>query len=445
MDRSTKDSSPIRGGVLRKTVTEPDVKVRDYLAESLPRTVNERVSKHRLKQRALRDGCSHPRLKQFTFTEGKALDGSIIKSKTIKMCPDCTTFDARRHSALCKGQALKTCTTIESPIINEEFARVHRDKSLSFDGKYEGPTSDGGRDVEERGDDYVYLTLLPSKKTKKDPACAVWGIGSFGKLSAFGKPLTDELSGFVYSIGGGIPTTRYISSRDDLTLNQTQWAFCRDISVRRYKGADVREPALTYSKSVLINKDGALIYNPIGVRLKDRERKARPEAPKPFAGTREVAERTTQPTKYVAKVEPEWIVKPLPCTKLVKETRRLTAVEWCDLHRFDAAYMPARHEPRVTGQDLKPVIAPAPMWWPELHCWLDATFGERVGSRRCLCDECTKRNKRFLRDDEVIEEVENKKNRIVYWGTAHDLIPIELMGCTEMPRKVKPEGDGPDD
>jgi hypothetical protein len=112
----------------RNTVTDSDVEVRDYLA---PLSDAERARRYRRKQHALKVGCEHPRLRQFTFLDGK----------TIKMCPDCATFDARRHRALCNGQALKTCTTIESPISNDDFARVNRDKFISFDGKYEGPIS----------------------------------------------------------------------------------------------------------------------------------------------------------------------------------------------------------------------------------------------------------------------------------------------------------------
>jgi hypothetical protein len=36
------------------------------------------------------DRCSHPLLKQFTFADGQ----------TIKMCPDCTTFDTKRRKAM---------------------------------------------------------------------------------------------------------------------------------------------------------------------------------------------------------------------------------------------------------------------------------------------------------------------------------------------------------
>ena len=80
----------------RNTVTKPDVEVRDYLA---PLSDVQRARRYRRKQQALKVGCSHDRLRQFIFSDGK----------TIKMCPDCDTFNAKRHRVLCKGQALKDC------------------------------------------------------------------------------------------------------------------------------------------------------------------------------------------------------------------------------------------------------------------------------------------------------------------------------------------------
>ena len=255
---------------MRKTVTETDVEVRDYL---VPLSVAERVKKFRRKQHALNVGCWHPRLKQFAFAEGKALDGSIIKRKTIKMCPDCTTFDAGRHRALCFGQALKTCTTIGTPISNEEFARINRNRFLSFDGKYEGPTT-------KRTDTPSSLSGWDRKKL--NPAVMMrWMFSGMSHL---------------------------VSERhDEVMIIEERCYFLQRLETLSYKGADAREPAMTYY---------AMMRG--GVRGPDRERKPKPPyASKPREVSRQVAERTTKPTQYVAKVEPEWVVVPLSSTKVV--------------------------------------------------------------------------------------------------------------------------------
>lgn len=254
-DGRAEEMSTIYEGVLRKPVTETVVEVRDYL---VPLTVNERVSKHRRKQRAIRDGCWHPRLKQFTFAEGKALDGYIIKPKTIKMCPDCTTFDARRHSALCNGQALKTCTTIGTPLTDKAFTSIHRDKSISFDGKYEGPFSNI---------DYRPLKLKFNETPKQQ--------------------------GMAHIIS---------RQRDEMVLTEEFCYFMQRIERLLYE--DVRESAPTY------NKMGRWV-----VRGQDQERKPTPQAPKQIPVIREVAEREATPVQYVAKVEHEWVVVPLPWVK----------------------------------------------------------------------------------------------------------------------------------
>jgi hypothetical protein len=304
------------GGVLRQTVTGADVKVRDYLAESLPRTVNERVSKHRLKQRALRDGCSHPRLKQFTFADQYADSCNPIKGKTIKMCPDCTTFDAKRHRALCNGEALRVTAT-----------------TTTVSTKYEH---------------------------KKD------------------KP--SYYQGMAHIVS---------SSRSILSY---PW-FVDVTIVPNY-------------------------YN----------RKRLKRTPKGICAAPKV---DPQPIKTSLEQAVDWVVVPHAITKIVGplpwwEVRRRES----DHRQLGCVYKDARHIPtRSTGQDLKPVIAgPACMWlWPE---FVDRTLDQK---------------RERLPVDDVIEEVEKKPNPIVYRGTAHDLVPIELMGSAEMPRKVKPEGHGPDD
>jgi len=85
-------------------VTDIHVEVRDYL---VPLSDVERSRRYRRKQHPLKVGCSHHRLRQFEFSDGK----------TIKMCPDCDTYDARRHRALCKGEPLKDCTVTTKKVV----------------------------------------------------------------------------------------------------------------------------------------------------------------------------------------------------------------------------------------------------------------------------------------------------------------------------------------
>lgn len=71
------------------TVTDLDVEIRDYL---VPLKDAERARRYRARKRASKTpkGCTHPLLKQFTFTDGQ----------TIKMCPDCTLFDNKRWKTI---------------------------------------------------------------------------------------------------------------------------------------------------------------------------------------------------------------------------------------------------------------------------------------------------------------------------------------------------------
>ena len=121
-------------------VTDAHVEVKDYLAESLPLTGKERAARYRRRKQASKvfecgtltncdlcgvhlltkwgtlrgttdvakaicndckviketrkqeSTCSHPHLKQFTFTDGQ----------TIKTCPDCNEFDGKRRRVLMK-------------------------------------------------------------------------------------------------------------------------------------------------------------------------------------------------------------------------------------------------------------------------------------------------------------------------------------------------------
>jgi hypothetical protein len=308
---------------LRTTVTEPDVKVRDYL---VPLTVNERVSKYRRKQRALRDGCSHPRLRQFTFADQYADSCNPIKGKTIKMCPDRTTFDARRHRVLCFGEALIVAA---SP---------------------------------------VTVSKTPDKKKDKSPC----------------------YQGMAHIVSSSLSILTY-PSFVDVTIVPNYYDRKR-------------------------NK-----RTPIGICA----------APKV----------DPQPIKLSLEQAIDWVVVPISCTKIVGPLPQWKITK--DEYEYGVPWAPNQGlaccytKPwglrngckRITGQDLKPVIAgPACMWlWPE---FVDRTLDKTRDSV----------------DDEVIEEIEKKKpNPIVYRGTVHDLVPIELMRCAEMPHKVQREGHGPDD
>jgi hypothetical protein len=444
--------SMIRGGVLRKTVTEIDVEVRDYL---VPLTDVQRSRRYRRNQSCLKAGCFHPRLRQCTLSDVKtdALTGiTTTKTITIKMCPDCTTFDARRHSALCNGQPLTTCMTVAMPLSNEEFARTHHDKFMSFDGKTEGPFSCArGRDIANDAADciYIYFTVLPPKMGK-DSTKVVWGIRS--EWEKRGKR-SEEIP---WPAQRGIPTTRNIRTRDDLRLNQSQWDFCRGISVRRFKDVDVREPALTYSKSVLYLIDGAPVYNPIGVRLQDRERKPKPVTQVKSGSQRGIVVGEMQSTPWwqcarkgvkVAKVEPEWVVVPLPCTRLVKSRISFTTQDWHDRLRY-VYERPwgGRHKPeRETGGMAHPKLCHSVdceggfafgcQWmWPE---FVEQTFDKRrvLGKTRDI-----------LADDEVEpKKAITASDLLVYKGTPNDLSPIEHAAESALTGRVRPKGHGPDE
>ena len=316
-------------GVERNTVTDLDVEVRDYL---VPRTPAQRAKTYRRKKHALQVGCSHPRLRQFTFSD----------AKTVNMCPDCDTFDAKRHRALCLGQALKTCTTIDEPLPNEVFELIYRDKFLGFDGKYEGPIS--------------YIDDRPLKLTfNKTPA--TWGMA--------------HISG---------------RQRDENVLTEQFCYFQQRIEHLTYK----EEPEQSCDL-----RTGELIL-----------RAPKPKAPKPIPVIREEAQRKTMPAQQVVKADVEWVVVPLQCTRVIKDIPDWNRfyVNLRDHHLLTCVYEDAqlertRHIPKkTTGSDLRPMISrPACMWlWPGFRDkTLTKTRGKlhTIGGRWCKCIGCSEQRR----------------------------------------------------
>jgi len=84
-----------------KTLRGTDVIAKAICRECKEAITNKKAAVRAAEVIATHGACDHLHLRLFTFTNGR----------TIEMCPDCTTFDAKRHRALCKGEALKDCCT----------------------------------------------------------------------------------------------------------------------------------------------------------------------------------------------------------------------------------------------------------------------------------------------------------------------------------------------